>query len=242
MNIAIIDDIREDSALLCGYVEYYCAKNQIIANIRCFDSERIFIENFLAHFYDIIFLDICINKMKGLRIAKKIRETDNDCIIIFSTGSTQKKHFLEGYKVSALDYLIKPYDYDVFRETMQRCDAISAEKSHYIKIKSGRYHVLIMINNIIFTDYSNHYIYLHTKKGIFKSYMPFKVFSELLLPYAQFVNCYRNSIVDLDEVISLEKREFIMSNQERVAISRTEYASIEKYYQNYILNKKKIVL
>lgn len=96
MNIAIIDDIREDSALLCGYVEYYCAKNQIIANIRCFDSERIFIENFLAHFYDIIFLDICINKMKGLRIAKKYGKPTTTVSLFFRLAAHKKSIFLRG--------------------------------------------------------------------------------------------------------------------------------------------------
>lgn len=240
MNIAIIDEINDDRSLLSGYIKDYCAENHIIVSIQGFDNGSIFIDNFLTHYYDIIFLDICINKMQGLSIAEKIRERDKECIIIFSTASTQKKHFLKGYKVSALDYMIKPYDYKIFKETMERCDAIAAEKSHFIKIKSGRHYVIIPIHDIIFTDYSNHYIYLHTKWGIFKSYMSFNDFFKLLKQYSQFISCYRNTIVNLNEVIFIEKCEFTMSNHERIAISSNQYSKIEKYYYDYVFSKKKI--
>ena len=67
--------------------------------------------------------------------------------------------------------------------------------------------------------------------------MPFKVFSEMLLPYSNFICCYRNCMVNLDEVDFMENRDFIMSNGERIAISKSAYKEIAANYRNYQFEK-----
>ena len=116
---------------------------------------------------------------------------------------------------------------------MQHCGASILEKNHFIEVKQSRRIIKILIRSILYTDYSNHYIYIYTKTGTVKTYMPFKAFSEMLLPYSNFICCYRNCMVNLDEVDFMENRDFIMSNGERIAISKSAYKEIAANYRNY---------
>ena len=56
--------------------------------------------------FDIYFLDIQMEKMNGVETAKKIRELDEESVIIFITGA--KEYVFEAFDVAALHYLIKP--------------------------------------------------------------------------------------------------------------------------------------
>lgn len=237
MNIAIIEDLTEDSLLLSSYLKQYCDEHETLANIKSFQNASDFLACFMPQVYDLIFLDIYMDEMDGIELAKTIRKTDATCILIFSTKSTDHTHALEGYKVHASGYLVKPYDYSTFTETMAHCDALVLEKSHYIEVKQSRTNIKILTRNIIYTDYSNHYIYIYTKTGTVKTYMVFKDFSKLLQPYSNFLCCYRNCMVNLDEVDFMENREFIMSNGERVSIARSSYNEIHEYYRNYQFKK-----
>lgn len=237
MNIAIIDDLKEDGLLLCDYLKQYCDENKTLANIKNFERASDFLACFIPQVYDLIFVDIYMEGMNGIELAQKIREADKDCILIFSTTSTEHTHALAGYKVRAADYLIKPYDYNTFFETMQHCGASILEKNHFIEVKQSRRIIKILIRSILYTDYSNHYIYIYTKTGTVKTYMPFKAFSEMLLPYSNFICCYRNRMVNLDEVDFMENRDFIMSNGERIAISKSAYKEIAANYRNYQFEK-----
>lgn len=237
MNIAIIDDLKEDRQLLCSYLKQYYDKHATLANIKSFETAEDFLACFMTKVYDLIFLDIYMDNMNGIELATTIRQTDKECMLIFSTTSTEHTHALAGYKVHASDYLVKPYDYSTFEETMRRCNALELEKNHFIEVKQSRTNIKILIRNIIYTDYSNHYIYIYTKTGTVKTYMVFKDFSKLLQPYSNFLCCYRNCMVNLDEVDFMENREFIMSNGERVSIARSSYNEIHDYYRNYQFKK-----
>ena len=56
--------------------------------------------------FDILFIDIQMKKMDGIKMAKRIRESDNNIALVFTTGVAE--YISEGYEVEALHYLIKP--------------------------------------------------------------------------------------------------------------------------------------
>ena len=57
--------------------------------------------------FTVVFLDIYMNGSNGIDTAKELRRSDTDCLLIFTTTSTD--HALEGFQVRALHYLVKPY-------------------------------------------------------------------------------------------------------------------------------------
>lgn len=235
MNIAIIDDNPDDRATLFGYLETYFNDFPIYKTIQAFDNAEAFLDVWKKGIFDLIFIDIILSGISGMETAAKIRAEDSDCLIIFSSYS--KEYGVQSYRVRAFDYLLKPYTYEQFKGTLGLCKAEFQRRGKYIEVKESRTYVKILLDDIIFTDYFNHYIQIHTESRMIRSYMRFDAFAPMLLAYPQFLCCYRNCIVNMDKVASIEKYDFVMATREHVPITRANRQSICQQYADYQFNK-----
>lgn len=235
MNIAIIEDFKEDADILYRFLSEYAIDNKLLIRCTVFENGNDFLEQFSARSYDLIFIDIYLNGEDGLEIAKEIRQKDEKCLLVFTTSSSA--HAIKSYTVRAFDYLLKPIDPKRLKYTLDLCNKALFDRSRYIEVKEGRIFTKIRLSDIVYTDYYNHYIQIHTKDRMVKTYMPFADFSPMLLGYSNFINCYRNCIVNLDEVDFLSARDFIMKTGEKVPISRSDKTKITQLYADYEFNK-----
>ena len=231
MNIAIIEDSGQEPSLLERCLQSYLSSRQVYRVIDTYTSGEAFLENWPSKSYDLVFLDILMEGISGIEVARKIRETDSECLLIFISSS--KEYALQGFEVRAFDYLLKPLSEERFQKTMDLCQNELAKHIRYIEVKESRTLVKIPLNEIIYTDYYNHYIQIHTAARLIRSYQQFDVFSPLLLCYPQFLCCYRNCIVNMDHVDSVDKHDFVMENGERVPITRGNRNSIYQQYADY---------
>lgn len=231
MNIAIIEDSGQELSLLERCLQSYLSSRQVYRVIDTYTSGEAFLENWPSKSYDLVFLDILMEGISGIEVARKIRETDSECLLIFINSS--KEYALQGFEVRAFDYLLKPLSEERFQKTMDLCQNELAKHIRYIEVKESRTLVKIPLNEIIYTDYYNHYIQIHTAARLIRSYQQFDVFSPLLLCYPQFLCCYRNCIVNMDHVDSVDKHDFVMENGERVPITRGNRNSIYQQYADY---------
>lgn len=235
LNIAIIDDLQNDRNMLSNFSILYCKENNILFKIECFESGEKFLQHFKYNLFDIIFLDIYMDKLDGIQTAEKIREKDNKCLIIFST--TSENHAIKSFRVKAFNYLLKPFEYEQFEEVMNLCDNTLIKYSAFIEIKERRNIIKIMVSDIIYTDYYNHYIQIHVNERVIKTYMKFSEFSIHLLKHSQFLCCYRNCIINMDFVAKLDKKDFIMENGEKIPIKRANGKYLRQLYADYIFKK-----
>ena len=231
MNIAIIEDSGQELSLLERCLQSYLSSRQVYRVIDTYTSGEAFLENWPSKSYDLVFLDILMEGISGIEVARKIRETDSECLLIFISSS--KEYALQGFEVRAFDYLLKPLSEERFQKTMDLCQNELAKHIRYIEVKESRTLVKIPLNEIIYTDYYNHYIQIHTAARLIRSYQQFDVFSPLLLCYPQFLCCYRNCIVNMDHVDPVDKHDFVMENGERVPITRGNRNSIYQQYADY---------
>ncbi len=231
MNIALIEDSGQELSLLERCLQSYLSSRQVYRVIDTYTSGEAFLENWPSKSYDLVFLDILMEGISGIEVARKIRETDSECLLIFISSS--KEYALQGFEVRAFDYLLKPLSEERFQKTMDLCQNELAKHIRYIEVKESRTLVKIPLNEIIYTDYYNHYIQIHTAARLIRSYQQFDVFSPLLLCYPQFLCCYRNCIVNMDHVDSVDKHDFVMENGERVPITRGNRNSIYQQYADY---------
>ena len=231
MIIAIIEDSGQELSLLERCLQSYLSSRQVYRVIDTYTSGEAFLENWPSKSYDLVFLDILMEGISGIEVARKIRETDSECLLIFISSS--KEYALQGFEVRAFDYLLKPLSEERFQKTMDLCQNELAKHIRYIEVKESRTLVKIPLNEIIYTDYYNHYIQIHTAARLIRSYQQFDVFSPLLLCYPQFLCCYRNCIVNMDHVDSVDKHDFVMENGERVPITRGNRNSIYQQYADY---------
>ena len=237
MNIAVIDDSIDEARQLAGFISAYCSDTHTCQQTTIFNTAADFLRCWQRGSFDLIFIDIFLrNETSGIRIAERVRRDDDSCTIVFTTSSTD--FALKGYEVRALDYMLKPLRYGKFCQTMDYFRSVSQRKrSHYIEVKESRIMVKLPVDDILYTDYSNHYIQIHLQDRLVRTYMRFHDFSSLLLCYPQFICCYRNCIINMDKVTSLEKAEFVLNTGEHLPITRTLRPQIHQHYADYQFQK-----
>lgn len=156
MNIAIIEDSGQELSLLERCLQSYLSSRQVYRVIDTYTSGEAFLENWPSKSYDLVFLDILMEGISGIEVARKIRETDSECLLIFISSS--KEYALQGFEVRAFDYLLKPLSEERFQKTMDLCQNELAKHIRYIEVKESRTLVKIPLNEIIYTDYYKLYI------------------------------------------------------------------------------------
>lgn len=117
IHIAIAEDETEHADALEAYVERYARETDTPVDITRFDNAVTMLENYKAN-YDLIFLDIKMPYMNGMDAAHRLRELDDDVMLIFVTSMRQ--YAIEGYSVNAFDFIVKPVTYADFELKISR--------------------------------------------------------------------------------------------------------------------------
>lgn len=235
MRIAVIDDTKEERERLAAFIKESCTTSRIVCTLDEFESGEAFLAEFESEKYDAAFIDIYMPGINGMDTAQKIRESGDGCLIIFCTTSVE--HAVQSYRVRAFDYLLKPYTDEQLADIFKACMRALKNRSAFIEVKSGWENAKVMLDDIIFTDYYNHYIQIHTAESVVRSHMSFPEFSKLLLIYPQFLCCYRNCIINMDKVSMLDERDFLMINGERIPIARGSKSELKHRYADYAFSK-----
>lgn len=108
MNIAIIEDLKEDMKVLSDIVTKFYAEQNTHVTIHQFSSGEEFLKTYFSGNYQLIFLDIYMETLTGMDVAEKIRAASDSCALIFISSSDS--HAVSSYDVQAAYYLLKPVD------------------------------------------------------------------------------------------------------------------------------------
>ena len=172
-------------------------------------------------------------------IDKGIDETTQACIdnvkkvkIVFIT--TSNEFASESYEVRAEDYLIKPYDKTRLENVMDR---IFSEKKYgkILELKDGR---KIIINSIVYTTFSGHYVTIFMSDGEqIQTRSTQKDFEKMMESFGQLIPSFKGVMVNLEQVDGIEEDRFRMKDGEFVPISRRKYGEVKKQYTDFLMKK-----
>ncbi|NMM65016.1 response regulator transcription factor [Clostridium sp. P21] len=185
-------------------------------------------------YFDIIFLDIKMNKLSGIDTAKKLRENNNNSKIIFITSF--KEYVFEAFDVSAFHYLIKPVCEENILKIIDRIlKSFKEEKNSdlYIVITKGRQAIKILLNNIYFFEMQNRIVIIHTTNGTIQYYDKISNVEEKV-PERDFFRCHRSYIVNLKYVMKFDKSSITLDNNEKIMLSQSKYDDFSKAFLIYL--------
>lgn len=158
----ILEDEKEAMATLKGYIEKFAKESGQAISVECYFDAVKFLEDYSPSKADIIFFDIQMPTIDGMRAAKKIRERDENVIIIFVTNLAQ--YAVEGYAVQAYDFILKPVRYTGFKMKMTRiCNRLEYKRDDYsfnINGKDGMRRVFA--SDVLYMEVINHDVIIHT--------------------------------------------------------------------------------
>ena len=116
-NIAIVEDNAADRERLAGYLQKYQERTGEVFEIWQTSDGDQFKEEYSPR-YDIIFLDIEMPGTDGIHTAEFVHGKDPDAVIAFITHAAQ--YAVHGYRLGAVDYIMKPLKYEMFEHRMTR--------------------------------------------------------------------------------------------------------------------------
>lgn len=233
MKIAITDDIYEDADRIRHAVQEYADINNImLSEVKIFTGGEELLSEFAAGSFDVIFLDIYMNGINGIDTARRIRETDRNCRIIFITSSPE--FAVDSYEVDAAYYLLKPFDRDSICRALDRCCRDFEEHTLSVKVPSKGSLLRLKLHDISYSEYVNRRILVHLiDGGSIEVSMNQRDFSALLLQYDCFCDCIKGILINFEDVYKLLGDRFIMKCGASIPISRLKYQEVRKKYLDY---------
>jgi DNA-binding LytR/AlgR family response regulator len=206
INCIIVDDEPLALKLIEGYVDKTPFLNLVGKCRNAMEALEV-LENKEV---DLMFLDIQMPNLNGLELSRMVK---NDVKLIFTTAF--EKYAIEGYKVNALDYLLKPFDYNEFLvaslKAKNKVSKVNETVSEdYILVKSDYKVQQIDLRDILYIEGIKDYIKIHrtNNQPYIKSLMSMKGVEEKL-PSTVFMRVHRSYIVNLNQIKIIEKSRII---------------------------------
>lgn len=212
MRIALVDDTPVELEILTEII------NKELPNVSLFtfSSGEAFLEAWATNSYDLILLDIYMDEITGVDVARKVRETDEDVRLVFCT--TSNEFASESYEVGANYYLQKPVSTASFQRMLKMIRLDHYEENRFIVLPDGQ---KIVLRNITFTEYYNHSIIIHSKKRAdLQTRMSQTEWETMLSEHNFLYSCSKGIVVNFYEINRHEDGMFILSNETVVPISR----------------------
>lgn len=230
MKFAIVDDLDIDIEILRDFI--YCFAKEYSISLApppmIFKSGKAFLSEFKAGCFDVIFLDIIMDGIDGMEVAKQIRKIDKRCHIIFVTTSAE--FAVDSYEVNASWYIVKPYTYQKFSRALKRCGIRLLEQNQHIVIGEQ----VIYLHCISYTEYQERGISVHYQNGkIITLSIRQSDFSALLLQYNYFCDCVRGILVNFEAVEKLLPDSFLLKDGTNIPISRLKYKEVREKFLNF---------
>ncbi len=234
INCAIIDD----EPLAAGLLESYVKKTPYLNLTGTYNSAITAMRDLRDNPVPLLFLDIQMPELSGVEFAKILPK---DTKIIFTTAFPQ--YALEGYKVNALDYLLKPISYEDFlRATekaqdwynmLQKRETYNDDRIMFIK---SEYKLLrVHLDDILYVEGLKDYVRICLKNGEkIMSLMSMKKLEDYL-PRPEFLRTHRSYIVHMPEVRSIDRFRIVFGDI-FIPISDNYKEEVQQYLDMHTLS------
>ena len=233
LNCIIIDDEPLAAQLLSSYAQ----KTTFLNLIGTFNSAVAAIKNVKEKRIDLIFLDIQMPELSGLEFATLLPPT---CKIVFTTAFSQ--YAIDGYKVNAIDYLLKPISYDNFLKAANKAlDSFTVvekkdeQEDRFIYVKSEYKLVRVLYDDILYIEGLKDYvkIYLDNNQRPIHSLMNMKTMEDYL-PSPEFLRIHRSYIVHMPKVKAIDHSRLVIG-ENYLPVSDSYKEELQQYLDSHTL-------
>ena len=233
INCAIIDD----EPLAAGLLKSYAQKTPFLNLIGTYGSALEAMKELRDHPVHLLFLDIQMPELSGIEFAKILPAETK---IIFTTAFQQ--YAIDGYKVSALDYLIKPISYDEFLKAANKAlgwFSVSQRQHFTIQdrfmfVKSDYKLVRIALDDILYIEGLKDYVRFYLEDGTkIMSLMNMKKLEDYL-PRPEFLRTHRSYIVHMPKSRQVDRLRIVFGDT-LIPVSDSYKEDVQQYFDLHTL-------
>lgn len=231
LSVAICEDDLVQQEILKALLDEMGYTKSL--EIQTFSSGEELIQSYKeGNRYSIIFLDVKMKGLNGIQTAKLIKAFDRDCLFIIITSIIE--YALEGYSISAYDFILKPIEKEKFQSVVNR--AVREWQSNMAKvyiINSRNKLTSIKLSQIRYIESNKNRVLLHTCDGTFIDHTSMKNLEPQMADEG-FVRISRYYIVNLSHIKEISANAVILINGKELAYSGKYRDMIKKEYLNHL--------
>ena len=217
LQIAIVEDEKGEAEVLKNYIARFEKENEQPCQVDVFSDGLAFLDGY-KHAHDVIFMDIEMPHLNGMETAKRLRALNDEVPLVFVTN--MKQYAIEGYSVSALDFILKPINYyrlaSILKKLAKNVEKRGAEK--YVRTE-GRI-IQVKLDSIYYIEVNGREIIYHTETQEIRTYGKLKDLEEEFASHG-FVRCHHAYLINLKHIKSVDKDSVTVGNSE-IAVSRNK--------------------
>lgn len=222
MSIILRCLAMDDEPLALRQIASYIEKTPFLQLVKACPDGLDALETLSKESIDLMFVDINMPGLSGMDLVKSLTHRP---MIIFTTAYSE--YAIEGYKVDAQDYLLKPFGYGEFlaatQKAQQKWEAkIALEKltpkDDSIWVKSEYRTVRIPLASVLFIEGMKDYVRIHmTDAKAVMTLTSLKALEELL-PANRFLRVHRSWIVSTEKISALEKGVVVIAGKHQIPL------------------------
>ncbi|MFX3617981.1 MAG: LytR/AlgR family response regulator transcription factor [Sporolactobacillus sp.] len=231
MKIAICDDEKPQRDYLQTLVQKWSKRRRDKTESISFSSA----ESFLFAWdedktFDMLLLDIQMDHLNGMDLARKIRSCDQTLSIVFITGYSD--YMDQGYEVAALHYLLKPVQEKKLFSTLDRALVQAEKRPEILLVESAGQQLRLPQNEIDYIESLAHTLEIHTENQVITVHVSIDSIEKALNPVS-FFRIHRSYLVGLRHIRQFGKNELLLDDGTRLPISRRRYQAANQAFIRY---------
>ena len=225
-RIAVCDDRQTDRDYLDSLLNEWAASVGHVVQTQLFPSAEAFLFCYEEDkSWDMLLLDIEMDGMDGVTLAKKIRRDNRTVQLIFVTGYSE--YISEGYEVSALHYLMKPIRKEKLFAVLDRAAELCVKNGRFLTLEQSKEMIRLPLYEIRYLEASQNYVTIHGEKG--QNYTIRHTLSELERELDdRFFRTGRSYIVNLACIRKVTRTDIHLKDGELLPLPRGMYKALNQ--------------
>jgi DNA-binding LytR/AlgR family response regulator len=196
-------------------IENFCSKGELVNLDKTFTSPNEALRYLRKFPVDLLFLDIQMPSLSGIDFYKQV---DQEMMVIFTTAHSS--YAVEGFELSAVDYLLKPFSFERFNQAVNKAFEYyqflhHADRSQqYLFIRADYKLIKITVNDILFIEGLDDYLKIHLENQ--KTIVARMTMKSLLekLPPKEFIRVHRSYIIPFHRIENVRNKIITVSGEE----------------------------
>lgn len=219
LSIAVCDDEVIECCNMAKRIKEIMEEMKIPCIIRQFRSGGELLQALES--FDIVFLDIIMQDLDGMKTAQDFRKKASDKILIFVSSS--REYVFEAYDVEAFQYLLKPVDDRKLKNVLQKAIVKTQSRSQeFIIVSRERQKKKLFLDDIYYFEIKGRIVDAHGPEEIFTYYEQIGELENKIRDKG-FFRCHKSYLINLKYVDGYSRKEVVLENGEKIVIAKRRY-------------------
>lgn len=231
LKIAICDDVKSELTIIENHIhamnlpfpyEITCFEN-------CLDLIHIYTQRYT---FDILILDMRMQPLNGIDVAEALRKVDTDLPILIVTSTVD--YAVEGYRINAFRYLVKPVNQEEFQEVMEQIiKRLKKRNESSFTFSNNTGTLSLCLKDIYYLESNLRSIKVVSTKGVHHFTGKISALESELSPHG-FLRVHKSFLVNISKIHAIHKDFLTLDSLENIPISKHKKKDINQQFLAYM--------